>query len=142
MTNPEKVISVPDPDQARQKATMKKFETDYIDTIGQKIDLGMTDHQPYLQQDFNLAQLSVLIKIPAHHLAWYFKEIKCQSFTDFRNEWRIRHARMMIEQGKNSGMTLEAIGIQSGFLSRNAFLNAFKKHEGTTPSVFAHRFRG
>jgi len=142
MSKPDKVISGPEPDRAKQKATIKKFEADYIDAISQQIDLCMTYHQPYLQQGFNLAQLSVLIKIPAHHLAWYFKEIKCQSFTDFRNEWRVRYARKLIEQGKNSGMTLEAIGIQSGFLSRNAFLNAFKKHEGTTPSEFAHQFRG
>jgi AraC-like DNA-binding protein len=62
-----------------------------------------------------------------------------QSFTDFRNEWRIIYAKKLIKEGKATGMTLEAIGLLSGFTSRNTFFTAFKKREGVSPGVFAAR---
>jgi AraC-like DNA-binding protein len=113
------------------------FEFDYIRLINQKADSFMKENQPYLHPDFNLAQLSAQIQIPLHHLAYYFREEKKQHFNDYRNEWRINHAKSLIKEGKANEFTLETIGLQSGFSSRNTFLNTFKKVEGITPSSFA-----
>ena len=115
----------------------QSFESDYLHTIGRKADLCMKELHPYLQSNFNLFKLSVLIDIPVHHLAYYFREEKKQSFNDFRNEWRINNAKKLIREGKASELTIEAIGLLSGFSSRNTFLAAFKKAEGIAPAVFA-----
>jgi YesN/AraC family two-component response regulator len=98
----------------------------------------MSEWHPYLQPECNIAYISKLIKIPVHHLGYYFREIKKQHFNDYRNEWRVRHAKKLISEGKVDEMTLEAIGKLSGFASRSAFLVAFKKAEGKTPNAFAH----
>jgi AraC-like DNA-binding protein len=100
----------------------------------------MKELQPYLQSDCNLAYFSKLTKIPVHHLAYYFREEKRQSFNDFRNEWRIKHAKNLIKEGKNAELTLEAIGLLSGFSSRNTFFTAFKKAEGISPGSYAAKF--
>jgi AraC-like DNA-binding protein len=113
------------------------FESDYLYSMGRKADLCMKELHPYLQPNFNLFKLSVLIDIPVHHLAYYFREEKKQSFNDFRNEWRINNAKKLIKEGKASELTMEAIGLLSGFSSRNTFLAAFKKAEGIAPAVFA-----
>jgi AraC-like DNA-binding protein len=113
------------------------FETEYLLSIQQKANAYMMEFQPYLQTDCNLASFSKLIKIPAHHLAYYFREEKKQSFNDYRNEWRVVHSKNLIKQGKSKELTLEAIGSLSGFSSRNAFFTAFKKFEGLTPGVWA-----
>jgi len=112
------------------------FENSYIHSIGQKADCCMKEQQPYLQPDFNLAHLSVHTQIPVHHLSYYFREEKKQHFNDYRNEWRINHAKDLIKEGKAYELTLEAIGLQSGFSSRNTFLTTFKKVEGITPRTF------
>ena len=96
----------------------------------------MQEQQPYLQPDFNLGQFSVLIQIPTHHLAYFFREVKMQSFNDYRNECRIFHAKKLILQGKADEYTLEAIATLSGFTNRNTFFIAFKKVEGISPSAF------
>lgn len=125
----------------QQKETNKlNFETEYLYLIGQKVSSSMKELQPYLHPDCNLAYFSKLIKIPAHHLAYYFREVKKQHFNDYRNEWRINHAKNLIKEGKASEMTLEAIGMLSGFSSRNAFINDFKRIEGVPPGAFASRF--
>jgi AraC-like DNA-binding protein len=115
------------------------FESDYLHSIEEKAVSVMEKHKPYLQPDCNLAYFSKLINIPAHHLAYYFREVKGQRFNDFRNEWRINHAKTLIKEGKANEITLEAIGLQSGFSSRNAFITDFKKVEGVSPGAFASR---
>lgn len=116
------------------------YESDYLKLIGQIVRSFMENHQLYLESDCNLAYFSKRINIPAHHLAYYFREVKKQRFNDFRNEWRINHAKALIKEGKASEMTLEAIGSLSGFSSRNAFITDFKKVEGISPGVYASRF--
>ncbi|MFZ4521781.1 MAG: helix-turn-helix domain-containing protein [Bacteroidales bacterium] len=124
------------------KRNQLNLEPDYLVTIGQKADSCMKELQPYLQPECNLAYLSKLVKIPVHHLAYYFREEKKQSFNDYRNEWRIKHAKYLIKDGKANELTLEAIGLLSGFSSRNTFFTAFKKAEGISPGAFATQFTG
>ena len=114
----------------------RKLEENYLKTIGCLIDTCMKEHQPYLNPGFNMAMLSVLISIPVHHLAYYFKEIKNQSISEFRNSWRVEYAKKIIMEGKSKNLTLEAIAGLSGFSSRNTFLVSFKKYEKMTPKEF------
>lgn len=124
------------PESTKSKAA-PHYENLYLLSIGQKADACMKEFQSFLEPDFNMTQLSVAIKIPAHHVAYYFREVKNQSFIDYRNEWRINHAKNLINEGRAERLTLEAIGLSSGFLSRKAFFTAFKKSTGTTPGSFA-----
>ena len=123
-----------------QKKT-NHFESDYLLFIQQKADFCMKEDQPYLQPDFNLAHLSVHTQIPVHHLSYYFREEKKQHFNDYRNEWRINHAKILIRKGRANEFTLETIGLQSGFSSRNTFLTTFKKVEGITPGTYAAQIK-
>jgi len=115
------------------------LESEYLVSIGLKAESVMNEIQPYLQPDFNMNQLSVLTRIPVHHLAFYFREIKKEHFIDYRNKLRIEHAKALIKNGNIDGVTLEAIGNLSGFNSRNTFFKAFKKVEGISPGSFASR---
>lgn len=119
------------------RKTQPHFENDYLLHIGHKADTCMKEYQPYLDHDFSMARLSVITGIPVHHLAYYFREIRKQGFSEYRNEWRIEHAKSLIANGEAYGITLEAIGDMSGFSSRNTFLAAFKKKEGVPPKTFA-----
>jgi AraC-like DNA-binding protein len=122
------------------KKQPSEFEQDYLLIIQHKVEVCMSELQPYLQPDCNLAYFAKLVKIPAHHLAYYFREERMQAFNDYRNEWRVNHAKKLIKEGKTSEVTLEAIGLLSGFSTRNAFFTAFKKVEEITPSAFSAQF--
>ncbi len=129
----------PESTPPEKQRTTPTFESDYLLKIRLKVEVCMSEEKPYLQPGCNLALLSKLINIPAHHLAYSFREEKQQPFNEYRNEWRIRHAKMLIREGKAREMTLEAIGLLSGFSTRNTFYIAFKKAEGISPSVFAEK---
>jgi AraC-like DNA-binding protein len=129
------------PDIPRDKdAGERRLEEKYLQTIRVLIDACMIEHQPYLNPTFNMAMLSVLINIPVHHVAYYFKEVQGQSITEFRNFWRVESAKRMIAEGKSKNLTLEAIARLSGFSSRNTFLVSFKKHENMTPKEFMNKY--
>ena len=117
------------------------FETNYLLSIHQKADSCMKEVQPYLHPDFDMAHLSVYTQIPVHHLSYFFREEKKQHFNDYVNKWRINHAKNLIKEGKAAGMTLEGIGLISGFPNRNSFRITFKKVEGISPSAFAAQIK-
>ena len=120
----------------------QEFEIGYLESIGRKADACMAEYKPYLKPDFSMAHLAVLIQAPSHHLAYYFREEKKQPFTEYRNTWRVQHAKELIRQGKTRELTLEAIGLLCGFSSRSAFHAAFKKAEGISPGEYAARVAG
>ena len=45
----------------------------------------------------------------------------------------------IIEQGKAKDITIEAISINAGFVSRSKFIDAFKERKGVTPSAYIKR---
>jgi AraC-like DNA-binding protein len=117
------------------------FEAVYMKMIGTKVDECMQQLRPYLRHDCNLSYMAKLTGIPAHHMAYYFREIKHQAFNDYRNCWRVGHAQELIREGKARQMTLEAIGLLSGFSTRNTFYMAFKKVLGVSPKVYWEKNR-
>jgi AraC-like DNA-binding protein len=133
----ESVVGKSDLPQEEEKKPTWNLEADYLLSISFKTDSCMGELQPYLQPDFNLPHLSMLIDIPIHHLAYYFREVKKMSFNDYRNEWRINHSKNLIRKGTANKITLEAIGKMSGFSNRNSFRIMFEKVEGITPHVYA-----
>lgn len=119
-----------------KRTTQKQLERHYLQSIGQEANGYMEKFMPYTNPEFSLAELSVMLHLPMHHLAYYLNEEKKQSFTHYRNEWRVRHAKNLIKEGKNREMTLEAVGLLSGFPNRDSFREAFHRIEGVTPAVF------
>jgi AraC-like DNA-binding protein len=127
--------------QVDRKTQSMMLSVDYLKQIESNLESAMKDQKPFLKSDFNLPQLSVLLNIPVHHLAYFFREHLHQTFNDYRNKFRIDHAKQLIMAGKARDLKLEAIGNLSGFTSRNTFFIAFKRAEGISPSDFASRYK-
>jgi len=111
------------------------FSLEYI----QNIEAMLQDYitlQLYLQVDFSLSQVSEQLRIPAHHLTYYFNSIKKESFSDWRNQLRVAYAIDILDQGNSNQLTLEGIGLQVGFKSYSTFIRSFKKVTGKTPSDY------
>jgi len=132
----------PEPVSVAEKTSLLQFESGYLRSIGTEADACMDKFQPYTNPSFNLTEFSVLLRIPVHHLSYYFREEKKQSFSDYRNEWRVKHAKKLIQEGRSGEMTLEAIGMLSGFPNRDSFRTAFQRIEGVTPAVFISQKQG
>ena len=117
------------------KNDLQLFTQEYMETIGASLESFIVS-QVFLNTDFKLVTIVNEFGIPAHHLTYYFNDIKQVSFSEWRNSLRIKHAMELIEQGGSSTFTLKSIAQQSGFSSQNTFIRAFKNSTGTIPSNY------
>jgi AraC-like DNA-binding protein len=117
------------------KNDLQLFTQEYIETIGASIE-SFIESNACLNTDFKLVTIVNESNIPAHHLTYYFNDIKQVSFSEWRNSLRIKHAMELIDQGGSSTFTLKSIAQQSGFSSQNTFIRAFKNSTGTIPSNY------
>jgi AraC-like DNA-binding protein len=58
------------------------------------------------------------------------------SFNDFINRLRVEYACKLLNDAGVKDLPLQTIWRRSGFATRSAFYEAFKKHCGKTPSAF------
>lgn len=111
-------------------------DKEYFNQLGILTDEFLAEKKLFLRQGYNLNQLADDMNLPLHHLSYYFREIRRQNFTDYKNELRVKYACELILNEKHREMTLEAIGAQAGFSSRVTFIRAFKKFTNQTPGNF------
>lgn len=120
-----------------EKGPQQRFEASYVGKIAENLTSCMQNEKAYLLTDCNIVYVAKKLNIPAHHLAIFFREEMKDSFTNYRNSWRVKHSIDLINQGKTQEYTIEAIGQLSGFSSRNAFFTAFRKMTGTSPGAYS-----
>jgi AraC-like DNA-binding protein len=125
--------------EAKLKIPNYELSAEKLIEIETKLDLYLEEFKPFLKTTFSLAQLSATLDIPVHHFNYYFRKTQQSNFLEQRMRWRIRHAKELIDAGKDKVLTLEAIGLESGFQSRTTFFVNFKELVGESPSAYAER---
>ncbi|MBQ4819482.1 helix-turn-helix domain-containing protein [Aquimarina sp. MMG016] len=88
----------------------------------------------YLDANVSLSSLSKLIHKSTQKTSEIINQNAKQNFNDFINHFRIKEAKKMLLGNKNH--TISAIAFDAGFNSLSSFNSAFKKFEGTTPSLY------
>jgi AraC-like DNA-binding protein len=84
------------------------------------------DERLFLDHEFKLEHISNMSGIPLHHLAFFFSNIHKSSFSEWRNNLRVRHSLQLITEGSLKKHSFEGIASQCGFSSRHTFIRAFK----------------
>ena len=118
-----------------KKKDPELFSPEYIESIEAKLKESIS-LKLYLQEDFSLSQISFTCQIPAHHLTYFFSNIKKDSFSDWRNQLRVEEAIRLMNHEKSNQFTLESIGLKVGFKSNSTFIRSFKKYSEKTPSEY------
>lgn len=99
--------------------------------------LEMERSKPYLDSEFSLQALADLTGSNTKYVSQAVNEFTGQNFRNFINEYRIKEAeRRLVEKEKYGNYTIQWIGESVGFKSKSAFVAAFRKVTGLTPSVY------
>jgi AraC-like DNA-binding protein len=91
--------------------------------------------KPYLNKDFNIAQLAIALNTNIAYISQAIKTNKETHFNHFVNEYRIKMIKEMILNNYGK-YTLEYIYDTSGFRNQSTFNKTFKQIEGITPSEY------
>ena len=89
------------------------------------------------QQDFTVARLAKLVGSNTTYVSQAINEKYGMAFSNVLGNKRINEACRRMNDHENYGnQTIEAIATSVGFKSRTAFVNAFKREVGLTPSEY------
>ena len=89
------------------------------------------------QQDFTLSKLAKTINSNTTYVSQVINETYGMAFSNLLGSRRVHIACQWMEDPARVGsITIEAIASASGFKSRTAFINAFKRETGLTPSEY------
>ena len=112
-----------------QKSSRAQNDLDQIVTFLKK-------EKPYLNQDFNLKQLSTTINFPKDYISELLNHKLGKSFRFFVSELRVKEAQSMLQDKNYEHLSSLGIGFEVGFRSESTFYSAFKKITGVTPKIY------
>lgn len=113
-----------------------EVDDDPFTALSERMIAFMEEQKPYLDQDFSLDGLAMMMDVPKHHLYYCFRNILHTKFTTLRTQYRIEHAKQLMREADLRKITLDAIGHASGFASRSGFYKTFKDEVGSSPGEF------
>ena len=101
----------------------------------------MEQEAPYRDSGLTLQQLSELLHISPHNLSEVINTRLHQNFFDFVNAYRVEKVKKDLADPAKQNLTMLAIAYESGFNSKTAFNNVFKKHTRMTPSEYRRHLK-
>ena len=109
--------------------------------LKEKIQVALIEQQLYLQPDLTVHKLAKQLDSNTTYVSKTINEGFNKNFSSLVNEYRIKAALQLLEEGLYEQYTIESLGHQAGFKSRPAFNNAFKKYTGVTPSFYIKQLK-
>lgn len=96
----------------------------------------MIEKKPFLNSSLTIQEVSGEIEITVRELSLLINHQLGQHFYDFVNTYRIENAMDILKDETKSKVTVLEILYEVGFNSKSSFNTAFKKHTGTTPTLY------
>jgi AraC-like DNA-binding protein len=121
--------------EEKKHQTTKLSET-FVEKSYSKLIFLMEKDELYLQNAITLKDLADHIEIPAYQLSQLINSKTGSNFYSFINSYRIRKACSMILDADMKKTTMLDIAFASGFNSKTAFNEVFKKTIHMTPSEY------
>jgi len=121
------------------KPSNKTFAIDQ--DLKEKIEIALIQDQLYLQPDITVHKLAKKLNSNTTYISKTINEGFGKNFSSLIKEHRVKAALKALEAGAYEQYTIESLGNQSGFKSRSAFINAFKKYTGVTPSFYIKQLK-
>ena len=94
----------------------------------------MDQEKLYINEDINLAEIAILLKLTPHQLSELINSKLHKGFSRFIREYRIAEAKQQLIDEPSASVL--SIGLSVGFTSQSNFYNAFKEITGMAPGQF------
>lgn len=90
----------------------------------------------FLNPELSMSDVAERLQTNTSYLSRAVNEILKKNFPAYINELRIREAQRLLADRNFANRSIEGIALMSGFRSKSAFNDAFRKFTGMTPSFF------
>lgn len=103
--------------------------------IAKQLNYLLSVEKLYLHTDLTLNRLAEMLQTNRTYLSEVIQAYFGVSFTTLINSYRIREAKVWLQQGKEK-IRIEELASMVGFNSKSSFNSAFKRYTGLTPSEY------
>lgn len=100
-----------------------------LDSLFDDICKLIVDNGLFLNPDLKIADLSLLLNVPPHHVQLCISIKAEKSFQEFVNDFRIQYVISLVSDSKTS-ISLKSLIEKSGFSSESSFKEAYFKSTG------------
>jgi len=107
-------------------------EDNYFKELSGKIMDYIDIEKPFLNKDFKIDDICKTFDVPHNHVQYCLNEIQQTKFNMLRNEKRVEYAKELLKVSYED-ISIEEIGLKSGFTSVSSFYSTFKDVTGFTP---------
>jgi AraC-like DNA-binding protein len=114
------------------------LDLDFAEHLSLRLENIMQEKKPYLNPDYSLRDLADTLDVPLYKLSAYLNQNMGTNFSEYLNQWRIRHCLELLRNKETLQLNLNGIARKCGFNNRNTFSTAFKKITGKPPSAYLH----
>ena len=114
-------------DNRRSKLNTDRFE---------EIDIAVKQEKLHTDQLISLKSLSEKFNLSEGYLSQLINSHTESNFSSYINNLRVEEAKLLLVNEKYRNYTIVSIALESGFNSKSAFYNAFKKGTGLSPSAY------
>lgn len=126
----------------RKAYSKSNLNDEQRETLIYRIQEVLADSDTICQQDFTLNKLAKLINSNTTYVSQVINEKYGMAFSSLLGSYRIKVACQWMEDPARYGnITIEAIATGTGFKSRTAFVNTFKRETGLKPSEYLRESR-
>ena len=101
-----------------------------------KIRKEMEGNKYFINNLASLSGLAKQINETSHHVSQVINEKLNKNFFELLANYRVDHAKKLIEKDKDAKLTVEELAELVGYNSKSSFNNAFKTITSQTPSEY------
>lgn len=114
----------------------EKLSTPVNHEICEKIKGEMEEKEYYLNQNLTIHDFAKEIQISARTISSCINQSVGFNFNEWVNNYRVEKAMEILNDQNHTHLSIEGVGIDSGFKSRSAMYAAFRKKLGKSPGHF------
>lgn len=129
-----------DPPDATETKTApepsKSEEGTDLEDLAAALQRSMAEEKHFLDQELNIYGLAQQLSVSPRLVSTAINRYIGCNFSEWVNNYRVEEALQKLEDPHHQHLSIEGIGLDSGFKSRSAMYTAFKKKTGQTPGHF------
>ncbi|PWN07394.1 helix-turn-helix domain-containing protein [Rhodohalobacter mucosus] len=115
------------------KNPLQLLSADEIAAASKKLHLLMKEDKAYLNASLSLRDVADTINLHPNKLSWLLNDHFYMNFNDYINSFRLEQFKEKATDPANGNYTLLGLAFESGFNSKSAFNDYFKKKTGLSP---------
>jgi AraC-like DNA-binding protein len=120
----------------------KVLEDGELERLKARLLLRLEHDRLYLQPQIRLNDLADTMSVKGYRLSEVIKRGLGTTFYDLINGLRVEHAKQILLDPAYVHLNLLGVAMESGFNSKSAFNDAFKRKLGLTPSEYRAKEKG